>query len=339
MLTNKYKASAMKKVPISIIIDDPAPIISVYESHAKTKYTKYGEPLIKTNDNDTLFTFIDIVKRYGIKGKFSVVPMPGNKGDIVNGLEGVSNSELNAWLDAVKSEVYPNFSITPELLTHNKAVDLSTMKPLDIKENDWSQTQSEETLTQYIEYALTLLKKAGFDVLGVSSPWDFGIKVEPKFHNAIINAVYNVFNKKQSFFFLRGMRNLPNAKPWVEIDGDKTLVSIPATTHDVIWETINSTEDSDEYISSLADKLISKDGKSGEIITVLETGGYPILITHWQSLISNGSNVGFKVLEEVCNRIEKRLSDKVEWYSFEEILNLVLNDKKSYPKPPKTDSD
>ncbi|MBR2322045.1 MAG: hypothetical protein IKA54_00410 [Clostridia bacterium] len=125
--------------------------MSVYESHAKTKYTKYGEPLIKTNDNDTLFTFIDIVKidivkRYGLKGKFSVVPMPRNKGDIVSCLEGVSNSELNAWLDAVKSEVYPNFSITPEMLTHNKAVELSTMQVIDQKENDWSQNQTEKPL-------------------------------------------------------------------------------------------------------------------------------------------------------------------------------------------------
>ena len=163
--------------------------------------------------------------------------------------------------------------------------------------------------------------------------------MERDFHNAIINAVYNVFDKKQSFFFLRGMRNLPNAKPWVELDGDKTLVSIPATVHDVMWATINSTDESDEYISNLADKLITRDGKFGEIITVLETGGYPILITHWQSLISNGSNVGFKVLNEVCSRIEKNLSNKVKWHSFEEILNLVLSDKKSYPKPPKTDSD
>ena len=330
----------MKKVPISIIIDDPAPIVSVYQAHAKNKFTKYGAPLIERYENSTLFTFCDIVEKYGIKGKFSVVPMPGNKGDIVSGIEGVSKDELDEWLTTVKSKLAPSFSIAPELLTHNKAVDLSTMQPIDLRENEWSEAQSEETLTRYIEYALTLLKKVGFDVSGISSPWDFGIKVEKDFHNAIVNAVYNVFGKTESFFFLRGMRNLPNAKPWVEIDnGKSTLVSIPATVHDVMWATINSTDESDEYIRSLADKLISSDGKSGEIITILQTGGYPILITHWQSLISNGSNVGFKVLETVCERIKNTLGDRVEWFSFEEILNLVLGDKNSYPKPSKTDCD
>ena len=330
----------MNKIPLSVIIDDPAPIVSVYQTHAKNKFTKYGAPLLKTYPNSFLFEFCDIVEKYGIKGKFSLVPMPGNLGDIISGIEGVSVSDLKEWLDAVKTRLVPNFSIVPELLTHNKAVDIKTMQTLDIKENDWSQLQDEETLTNYIEYALSLLKKAGFDVGGVSSPWDFGIKVEKAYHNAIINAVYKVFKKDSSFFFLKGMRNLPNAKPWVEIDREgKTLVSIPATVHDVFWATINSEESSENYVSEIADKLITKDGKSGEIIDVINRGGYPILITHWQSLASNGSYVGLKAFEEVVKRIDNNLSSKLEWMSFDKILSMVLKDKSSYPKPPKTDAD
>lgn len=67
-------------------------------------------------------------------------------------------------------------------------------------------------------------------------------------------------------------------------DDDRTLVSVPATTRDKIWQTIHCTDTSEEYISKVADELITKDGKEGEIIRVLETGGYPILVTHWQSL-------------------------------------------------------
>lgn len=330
----------MNKIPLSVIIDDPAPIVSVYQVHAKNKFTKYGAPLLKTYPNSFLFNFCDIVEKYGVKGKFSLVPMPGNLGDIISGIEGVCGSELKEWLDTVKTRIAPNFSIVPELLTHNKAVDIKSMKTLDVKENDWSQTQTEESLTEYIEYALNLLKKAGFNVSGVSSPWDFGIKVENAYHNAIINTVYNVFGKDSSFFFLKGMRNLPNAKPWVEVDrGGKTLVSIPATVHDVFWATINSEDTSESYISSIADKLITKDGKSGEIINVINTGGYPILITHWQSLASNGSYVGLKAFEEVVKRIENNLSNILKWCSFEEILNMVLKDKSSYSKPHKTDAD
>ena len=74
----------MKKVPISLIIDDPAPIISVYYGHIDPPLTKDGRPLIPTFPNKMLFDFCDIIERNGIKGKFSVVPMPSNKGDIVN---------------------------------------------------------------------------------------------------------------------------------------------------------------------------------------------------------------------------------------------------------------
>ncbi|MBE6589709.1 MAG: hypothetical protein E7643_05965 [Ruminococcaceae bacterium] len=123
----------MKKVPISLIIDDPAPIISVYHEHARSRTTKDGRPLIPTFPNTALFEFCDVIERHGIKGKFSVVPMPGNKGDIVNGLEGVPQKELSEWLETVHTRVTPLFSVGPEVLSHHKAVDLATGLPLDEK--------------------------------------------------------------------------------------------------------------------------------------------------------------------------------------------------------------
>ena len=69
------------------------------------------------------------------------------------------------------------------------------------------------------------------------------------------------------------------------------------------------------------------------IQTILETGGYPILITHWQSLMSNGLGTGLKVMDEVGRRITEHLSDRVEWMSFEQITDLVVTNKAEYPKP------
>ena len=45
------------------------------------------------------------------------------------------------------------------------------------------------------------------------------------------------------------------------------------------------------------------------------------------------------IKEKVVKRIEDNLSNILKWCSFEEILNIVLSDKSSYPKPPKTDAD
>jgi len=171
----------MRKVPISLIIDDPAPVISVYHEHANSYYTKDGRPIIPAFPNSLLNKFCDIIERHGIKGKFSVVPMPGNKGDIISGLDGVSRESLDEWLDTVKSRVVPNFTVGPEILSHHKAVDLDTGKALSMSEKIWAQSQDRTTLTPYIAYALKLLRQAGFDPIGVTSPWDFGITVEDEY--------------------------------------------------------------------------------------------------------------------------------------------------------------
>ncbi|MBQ7335752.1 MAG: hypothetical protein IJW92_04710 [Clostridia bacterium] len=322
------------KTPISLIIDDPAPVVSVYHEHAKSRTTKDGRPLIPTFSNSLLFQFCDIVEKHSIKGKFSVVPMPGNKGDIVSGLEGVAQADLQEWLDTVKARVVPSFTIGPELLTHHQAVDLATGASLGIKECDWASTQNRTTLTPYIAKALTLLKQAGFSSYGVTSPWNFGIEVEDEYVASISQAVYEVSGSKNAWYFLRALRDVPNAKPWIALeDGERTVVSIPATTRDHIWQTIDTARTDQAYIHAVADMLITQDGKSGEIIRVLERDGWPILCTHWQSLMSNGLGTGLRVLDEVADRINRLLFDRVVWMRFSDIMELVLSDKASYPKP------
>ena len=125
--------------------------------------------------------------------------------------------------------------------------------------------------------------------------------------------------------FLRSLRNAHDARPWIQLREDgRTLVAIPSTTGDHFWQTINTPETSDDYVRSIADALITEDGREGEIIRVLDTNGWPILITHWQSLISNGLGTGLRALDEVGRRIDAHLSDRVEWMNFEEIMHYTI---------------
>lgn len=324
----------MKKVPISLIIDDPAPVISVFHEHVIPPITGDGRPLIPTYPNSMLSDFCDIVEKWGMKGKFSIVPMPGNKGDISIGLEGVDQHEVEEWLSIVKKRLIPAFSIGPEMLTHHKTIDIETGLDLDIREDEWASTQDRTTLTPYIARALSILSDVGIDSIGVTSPWKFGIQVEEEYVQAISRAVKDVSKSEVSWYFLRGLRDVPNAKPWIALEEDgRTVVSIPPTTWDVTAATIDSTDTSDEFVNQLADKLISLDGKSGQIIRVLQTGGYPILIAHWQCLASNGLYTGLRVLDEVGRRINLHLSDRVEWMSYEEIMHMVIANKSDYPAP------
>lgn len=324
----------MKKTPVSLIIDDPAPMLSVYFTHAGKDLTDDGRKFVEYYPNELLFEFCDVAEKHGLKGKFSVVPMPGNRGDIINGIEGVSKNDLDEWLFTVKKRVAGLFSVGPEMLTHNRAVDLSDGSALPMDEQEWASTKDRTELIGYIAKALSILKQAGFDPTGVTSPWRFGIEVEDEYQAAISAAVERVTGSKKAWFFLRSLRGVPNAKPWVALEEDgRTLVSIPATLSDYFWKTIDEARTDGEFVSSLADKIITEDGKGGKLVEVLETGGFPILITHWQSLMSNGLGTGIRALDETARRIEKNLSDRLEWMSFTEILDLVLADKASYPKP------
>ena len=322
------------KIPVSLIVDDPAPIISVYYEHAGSRTTSDGRPLIPTYPNEMLDRFCDIVEKHGIKGKYSVIPMPGNKGDIVNGLEGVSREDLDEWINTVKARLVPYFSICPEMLTHHKAVDLATGGALPMNERDWASTQDRTTLIPYISKALAILKDAGFSPFGVTSPWDFGIEVEDEYEQSISRAVLDTCGSNEAWFFLRQLRNVPKARPWVALSEEgRTLVSIPGTLKDCTWRTINCPDTSDEYVSRAADEILTADGKSGEFVRVLESGGYPIMLMHWQGLMSNGLGTGLRVLDEIARRINLHYSDKVEWMSFEEIMNFVVSNPDDHPIP------
>ena len=322
------------RIPVSLIVDDPAPIISVYYEHVARRITSDGRPIIPTFPNDFLDQFCDIVEKHGIKGKFTVIPMPGNKGDIVNGLEGVDRSELDEWLNTVKTRLLPHFTVGPEMLTHHKAVDLATSEALPMNERDWASTQDRTTLTPYISKALAILKDAGFSPIGVTSPWDFGIEVEDEYEESISRAVQDICRSNEAWFFLRQLRNTPKARPWIALSEEgRTLVSIPGTLKDCTWQTINCPETSDEYVSRVADEIITADGKEGEFVRVFESGGYPIILSHWQSLMSNGLRTGLRVLDVIASRINLHYSDKVEWMSFEEIMRFVVDNPEDHSIP------
>lgn len=322
-----------QKVPISLIIDDPAPVVSVYHAHSTTGCTGDGRPLLSHVPNVFLRDFCRVAEENGLRGKFSVIPMPGNQGDIISGLEGVPDEQVKEWLEMVRQRLQPAFTVGPEMLSHHLAVDLATGLPLSQREDEWAATKDCSALTPYIARALSLLKEAGFEAIGVTSPWAFAVEVEDEYAAAISRAVHEVNGSSKAWYFLRSLANTPNARPWVAYEAEnRTVVSIPATTDDHFWQTIDTTETADAYVKRVADGLITEDGSEGEIIRVLDMGGWPIVLTHWQSLFSNGLGTGLRALNEVGRRVRKNLSERVEWMSFEQLLELVMQDKNSYPK-------
>ena len=316
----------MKKTPISIIIDDSAPAIATPYFNREVKLTADGRPLLPYYPNEAIFRLADIIEKRGVKGKFSVVPMAGNQGDIVSGFRGVERDAMDEWLCVARKKIYPSFSITPEMLSHCKAVNVDTGEPLPEREDEWAVGKNRTALTPYIKRALMLISAAGFDCHGVTSPWCFGETVEHEYNVALSDAIYDVYGYESSYYFLHSKRSVPNVKPYIAYEnGTRRVVSVPATIADHIWQTMDTTECSEKYISRVADAYISSDGTSGDIINELAIGSYPILCIHWQSLCSNGLLTGLRVLDEVARRVNEHLSDRVAWHSLEELANMTLD--------------
>ena len=311
------------KQTISLIIDDPMPHHHFYYLQYPDRVTVKGEPIVPVVPHAFLEAFCDVIERYDVRGKFSVVPCPKGLGRVDTAIEGVPPAVLAQWLDTVRSRVMPRFSICPEMLTHYGAIDLATGVMTEENEAVWSNRQDRTALTPYIAEALLILKQAELCPTGVTSPWNFGEQVEEEYVAAVTEALERVCGKRDGWYFCRYFSHEANVQPWVASDEDgRRLVSIPGTLEDYFWETILSGEASEAYIHGLADKFITADGTSGDIVEAVHQNTVPILLTHWQALFSNGTWAGLRVLEEVARRVAQHT--ELRWRSFDEITQLVL---------------
>jgi hypothetical protein len=317
------------RTPITLLVDDPCPLVHVYRYHHERVHfqeplTKDGRRLVDEVPNTFLDAFCDVVDGYGIRGKFSIVPAPASMGDIVDGVNG-DRMATHLWVSTVKRRLAGAMDLSPEMITHDLALDLPSGKLLDKGESVWSQSQDRSTLAPYITRALRYLKDAGLDATGVTSPWIFGQDVEGEYIASIVQAQRSVFGRERSWYFLHMMHKEPATRPWVAYrDGETALVSVASTVDDIIWQTIDSPRQDRAYILELTSQILTEDGRGGQVRQVLDAGGWPVLVTHWQSLFSNGLCTGLIVLEEVARRVRSALGEEVRWATCSELMEATL---------------
>lgn len=317
-------------LPITLLIDDPAPLINVYWWHAARRVgtdqptQQSGEPVAREIPLDFLHQFVDVVEHWGVRGKFTVLPYPAGLGPIDQGWPGCDQQALEAWLDQVRRHVAPRLDITPEILTHAQALDLDSMALFEENERDWSRHQSAATLTPYIGLALEILQRVGLPATGVTSPWDFGAQVEEEYRAAIRRALARVGGHERSWYFLHsddtgvGLRS-----EVVWRDGESWVVSLWAQVPDYCWATMETRATGPAYVASVADAYLTEDGQRGRLAHLHAAGTPMVLCTHWQSLYTNGRRSGLFVLDEVCRRVSRAWGDQVRWMSCGELAAAV----------------
>src|SRR5262245_10113339 len=136
-----WRSMPEARTPITLLVDDGCPLVHVYrhhweDVHHKPPETGDGRPLLDLIPNGFLDRFCDVVERRRMAGKFSIVPAPAGKGDVVRGIAGDVEA-TRAWLATATRRLPPRFDFTPEGITHNLAVDLATGAFFPESENAW----------------------------------------------------------------------------------------------------------------------------------------------------------------------------------------------------------
>jgi hypothetical protein len=308
-------------IPISLIVDDGAPVNPLYCTH----------PAIKTRllvPNSFTEEFADFCVEHGVRGKFSVLPMPTELGRLDERLNYVSAEHLQGFLRIARRKIARQFDITPEILTHRCAYDLRTGGMLHVFEDVWFETASLDEMTDYIALAFRILKNVGLPANGVTSPWSTGIKQEKMYARAIARAQWRVHRRRFSWYFLHTLRPATARWPWVawrNRSTGQTVVSVPSTTGDEFWRTQHQPSRSAARSAAEAgvNELLSRDGRRGQVRELFENRMPIVLLTHWQSLFSDGFAAGLKGFQRAVKRIEDVFGDEVEWVTCSRLARMA----------------
>lgn len=313
--------------PIALIVDDPAPCINPLW-YFRNQVDKQDEPAHeKTIPVDFMQAWCDFASRQGIRGDFTVLPYPAGLGRIDEGLEGYDTGEIREWVALAREYIAPQFDIHPEILTHTMGINLHTWQMMTLSEHEWTMAQDEEMLAGYMAAAMQILGEAGLPNHGITQPCYYHGD-ESLYARAVLAAEKRVNGRKTTHNFLHMDRVSDFVPPRIthlDEDAGEAVVSVWTGIDDYIWGTMDREgPESTLAPAEMADRYLTADGHGGRLPELLAGGGPLVLVTHWQSLYSNGSRLGLQTYREVIDRIEGVWGEKVMWSKLSEIANRHL---------------
>jgi hypothetical protein len=320
-------------IPIALLVDDGAPV-NVMFFHDPP----YAHPLLMPTR--LLNDFADLCDEHGVKGKFSVLPMPCCLGGIDGELNHVPRRHLASFLKTVRERVAPRFDITTELLTH-----LAAYRPAEggfahLYEDEWVARATVSEITDYLAIGLEILEHVGLPATGVTSPWSTGAGNEDAYAQAIGHAQWRVHRRAVTWYFLHMLGDAQPQSPSVRYRDPRTgqvVVSIPANTDDPFWNTqrpMSSTRTAARLASAAGvEAMLSPTGRKGRIPQIVARGHAVTVLTHWQSLYSDGSYAGLRGLENLLRRLRKVYGSDLCWCTCSELARQTARERQGRKQP------
>ena len=320
--------SAPGKIPFSFIIDDGSPVDPLYY-----EIPGYETPFLVPNEFTSRVA--DAMDRFELHGEMTLIPMPSCLGRIDKTLKRVPPEHLEGYLKIVRERIAPRFDITPEFLTHLNAYNLKKGRYQHIYEDVWITKAPIEEIIDYFVLAFTIHKNVGINSTGITSPWVSGIDVEKKYAEALSAAQAKVWERDITWYFLWSVDWGAPRRMSIEFmdpSQHRSVVSVPANAPDVFWSMeLPTLEERKQFIKGNIDHLISEDGRTGRIRELID-GGFPvILLTHWQSLYTQGTGLGLEGLQTLLERIQKVFGNTMEWVKCSERADRLVRQQGATP--------
>jgi len=311
-------------LPFSLIVDDPAPCINTlyyYRLQVSQKEYEFHEPRIPV---DFLERFIAVAQERDLRGKFTVLPYPAGLGSILDGWEGCDLAELRRWLDLARTRLPERFDITPEILTHTLALDLSTHQLIPEAEHLWMDRRNAQELTAYMGAACAILKEAGFQPTGITQPVTF-TGDRSAYSQAVLDSIRQSGGPPVTFQYIdahSGGAPYPPPKLVLQEPSHHAAVVdiINPTPWDLYWQTMRPEGYTPEQCTEF---LITADGTSGLLVDIAQTGGWGVYTTHWQSLYSDGSHQGLAALDLTAARLRQAFGDRLLWLKLGDVARYA----------------
>jgi len=303
------------RVPMSFIIDDSTCLVNMahfgipqFAEVFPDRYKQDWRKLPREIPDSFVRKFGEWCGENGVKGKYSIVPYPACTGWVDRFIPGWTKRELEDSLDLVRTLMTPDWDIHPEMISHTRIIDTKTGRPCGeasarYMENwDWTEGRSADELADYMSYALRILKNAGLQCEGITTPGGFGHQVLPELSMATLQSCRDVFGAEIPHYFRHTFTDERSVAPRVEYasglggNDPRCVVSIVACTGDWFggWDGLNR---------GSVDKLITRDLQGGRLPEIIRRGEPAIMLCHWPGIYFNGEEAGFNIFREAVSRL------------------------------------
>jgi hypothetical protein len=318
------------RVPVSFIIDDSTCLVNLayykipqLAEVYPDRYLQDWRKLPHEIPDAFVRKFGEWCREHGVKGKYSVVPYPSCVGCIDRYLPGWTRKELDESVALVRDFMAQDWDIHPEMVTHTFAIDTKTGRPYAerteryLENNGFSVGMSTDQMTDYISYALRILKNVGLPCEGVTTPGGFGSRARPALAEGTLLALRDVYQAEIPHYFRDLFTDERSVAPIVQLasgldtDDPKCVVHTIGCTGDWFggWDGLEE---------GTVEKFITEDLQGGRMPQVIDRGEPAIMVCHWPGIYYNGEERGFRIFQEVVRRIHAR-NDNLHWMKLSEI--------------------